>query len=111
MEPVTLDVSKDGRVMIGWSDGHKSEHNPLTLRKACPCAMCRGEPGVFGKYYRVRQLQVSSDIQPNQIESVGKYGLKIIWNDGHDIGIYTYEYLRNLCECDTCAASRKGKSQ
>jgi DUF971 family protein len=33
---------------------------------------------------------------------VGNYAYKIIWNDGHDTGIYTLENLRALCECASC---------
>src|SRR5487761_16572 len=105
MEPVALEVSKEGTILIDWSDGHKSKHSALALRSACPCAMCQGEPGVFGKHYRAPKTQIKSNVQPDEIESVGRYGLKILWSDGHDMGIYTYEYLRRLCECEDCIAS------
>jgi DUF971 family protein len=28
---------------------------------------------------------------------VGRYAYKIVWNDGHDAGIYTLDHLRELC--------------
>jgi DUF971 family protein len=28
---------------------------------------------------------------------VGRYALSIQWSDGHDMGIYTFDYLRKLC--------------
>ena len=28
-----------------------------------------------------------------QIEVVGNYALKLVWNDGHSSGIYTWDYL------------------
>ena len=31
------------------------------------------------------------------LEAVGRYGVKIIFSDGHDSGIYTWAYLRELC--------------
>jgi len=30
---------------------------------------------------------------------VGRYAVQIAWTDGHDSGIYTFEYLRELCPC------------
>ena len=108
MEPKELNVSEnDGRIFILWSDGHKGIYDPFNLRSACPCAMCQGEPGVFGKYYRTSKMEVQPSVQPQEIESVGRYGLKITWTDGHDLGIYTFDYLRNLCECQECGNAKK----
>ena len=28
-----------------------------------------------------------------RIELVGSYAMQIVWNDGHDTGIYTWDYL------------------
>ncbi len=36
------------------------------------------------------------------IEPVGRYGLTPVWEDGHRTGIFTYEKLRALCECEAC---------
>ncbi|MHB8567913.1 MAG: gamma-butyrobetaine hydroxylase-like domain-containing protein [Nitrososphaerales archaeon] len=103
MEPRELTVSKeDGRISILWSDEHSAVYDPFNLRSACPCAMCKGEPGVFGKYYIATQIDTRKDVRAEEITSVGRYGLKISWNDGHNLGIYTFEYLRSLCECDKC---------
>jgi DUF971 family protein len=33
-------------------------------------------------------------VRPVHISSVGNYGLKIRWSDGHDTGIYSYDRLR-----------------
>jgi DUF971 family protein len=32
------------------------------------------------------------------VEPVGSYALRIYWNDGHNTGIYTWEFLRELSE-------------
>ncbi|GAA5443894.1 hypothetical protein Misp06_02072 [Microbulbifer sp. NBRC 101763] len=34
----------------------------------------------------------------DKIEAAGRYALKIDFDDGHDTGIYTWEYLRELAE-------------
>jgi DUF971 family protein len=33
---------------------------------------------------------------------VGSYGITPVWEDGHDAGIYKWEYLRALCPCGEC---------
>jgi DUF971 family protein len=33
---------------------------------------------------------------------VGHYAVQITWKDGHSTGIYTWENLRELCECKEC---------
>jgi DUF971 family protein len=108
MEPKKLEVSpSDGTISISWSDGHIARYTPFKLRTECPCAMCNGEPGVFGKYYAIERPKINPAVQAEEIESVGRYGLKIVWSDKHDLGIYTFEYLRELCECRECDAKRK----
>ncbi len=105
LEPIELTVSKreeGGVISIVWSDGHKSIYNPVNLRIACPCAWCKGEPGIFGKYYSSEKGTIEKDVQLEEISPVGRYGLKISWTDGHNLGIYTFQYLRELCECGDC---------
>ena len=36
------------------------------------------------------------------VEPVGNYALRIVWNDGHDTGIYSYDHLRQICPCPEC---------
>ncbi|MGZ3475873.1 MAG: gamma-butyrobetaine hydroxylase-like domain-containing protein, partial [Polyangiales bacterium] len=35
-------------------------------------------------------------------EPVGDYALALEWGDGHNTGIYTFRYLRDLCRCSQC---------
>ena len=108
MEPKELTVSDKGKISILWADGHKSIYNPFILRNACPCAACKGEGGIFGKYYAPEKTAaVKEDVEPEEINQVGRYGLQIVWSDGHDLGIYTFDYLRSLCDCEVCRAIEK----
>jgi len=36
------------------------------------------------------------------VEAVGSYALTIAWEDGHQYGIYRWDYLRALCPCPEC---------
>ena len=40
----------------------------------------------------------------NSIQTVGNYALQLIWGDGHQTGIYTFDYLREICECKECVS-------
>lgn len=93
-------------VVVEWSDGHRSVYSNKALREACPCALC---VGAFNPTGGPRALPVVPDI-PEDVRAVkcrivGLYAIAFTWNDGHDSGIYPYDYLRRLCECDAC----KGK--
>ncbi len=68
--------------------------------------MCQGEPGIFGKKYESAKEAVRADVVPQEIEPVGRYGMRITWSDGHNLGIYTFEYLRKLCPCEECQKIR-----
>jgi DUF971 family protein len=39
---------------------------------------------------------------------VGGYALAIQWFDGHASGIYSFQYLRSLCQCDACRGPERG---
>ena len=38
------------------------------------------------------------------ILATGAYGITIVWEDGHDYGIYNWHFLRALCPCEECRA-------
>jgi DUF971 family protein len=46
-----------------------------------------------------QQLTDSPATRINNLKAVGSYALTIVWEDGHDYGIYNWHYLRALCPC------------
>lgn len=80
---------------ITWADGHQSKLPHIVLRGYCPCAHCQGHGA------EVRFVP-GGDLEIRDIEQVGNYGLGLRWGDGHDTGIYSFRYLRALCQCDAC---------
>jgi ATP-binding protein involved in chromosome partitioning len=78
---------------IAWSDGRETRYAVRDLRLACPCATCRDE--MTGERI-LDPSRVPADVRPVNLHSVGNYGLKIRWSDGHDTGIYSYDRLREL---------------
>ena len=91
---------------VTWDDGHVSIYPFELLRAACPCASCRGghenmssEPdeNVFSM-----ELEESSATRIDNVIAVGSYAMSIMWEDGHDHGIFNWHYLQALCPCDEC---------
>ena len=88
------DVSVDGaEVVVCWSDRHVSRFDARELRGRCPCAACVDE--VTGER-RVGAAQVAADVQATELRPVGRYAFQIVWSDGHQTGIYSFDYLRAL---------------
>lgn len=81
---------------ISWNDGEE-QYLPLSsLRIACPCATCAGEPDVMGQTSLIRKTLTPESFLLTSYEFVGGYALQFQWNDGHRTGIYSYSYLRDL---------------
>jgi DUF971 family protein len=46
--------------------------------------------------------------KPVSAEAMGKYAIRFKWNDDHDLGIYSWRLLREVCPCEECTAARAG---
>ena len=101
-------LRKDGpdRLVIEWNDGHRSVYTWRHLREHCPCASCREEQGRPPDPLRMLKPGELLPPAPTAMPAVGRYAYKIVWNDGHETGIYTLEYLRSLCQCPECTVRR-----
>ena len=107
MKPIPKEIkASEGNVSIVWSDGHVSFYSGRALRLACRCAACVDE---WSHEVIVRPEQIPAVVKPEKIEVVGNYALHFAWSEGHTTGIYSYDYLRNLCECEICQLKVKGK--
>ena len=95
---VTFETVND-LMLFKWEDGLESYINLKDLREKCPCANCEGEKDVFGNIYKgdTKPMNEKSFLL-NGIQPVGYYALRPFWNDGHHSGIYSFEFLRTLCE-------------
>ena len=86
-------------MLFKWGDGLESYINLKILREKCPCADCEGEKDVFGNIYKGRTSLINENsFLLKGIQPVGYYALRPFWNDGHHSGIYSFEFLRTLCE-------------
>lgn len=97
--PTNAHVTEAGMLEIHWPGNHIGLHNPHTLRMNCPCAKCVDEN--TGKR-TIRPDQVPLSIKIQSVGLVGRYALAPKFSDGHQSGLYKFEYLKQLCECDSC---------
>ena len=110
---ITVDKQKQ-ELTIVWGDGHTSVYPFTLLRAACPCAECRGGHEKMGpepdpEVFEVT-LEDSRATHLVSIEPVGTYGITLVWEDGHDYGIYRWHYLRALCPCEECRSGSVSES-
>jgi DUF971 family protein len=110
---VVIHLTTGTGVEIEWKDGHRSVYTFAFLRDACPCALCEEERTKSG-----RKAGEAAKLAPGALpmfkpamkalsaEAVGKYALTFSWNDKHDLGIYSWFYLREVCPCGECARNR-----
>lgn len=82
---------------LKWADGSESFIRLEDLRRACPCAGCKGEVDVMGNLHRgPAQHLTPSAFQLRHVQMVGGYGVQPVWGDGHSTGIFTFNYLQQL---------------
>lgn len=92
--PESLELTDGDTVLeIGWDDGVKSRHRLAVLRAACPCAQCKGHTPEGSLNLVPEQFP---DIRLVDLAPVGNYAYTIVWSDGHNTGIYTLDFLREL---------------
>ena len=89
---IVVRESKD-TLLIAFSSGQEFDLPSEYLRVYSPSAEVRGhgegnETLQFGK----------RDVKIKSLEKAGNYAVQIIFSDGHDSGIYSWEYLRELAE-------------
>jgi len=104
ISPIKLEwLEKNSEFSVSWNDGHQSSYSLISLREACPCALCR-EERINPDPLKIMKT-LPSGLKTVSIDTVGNYAIKLTWSDGHSTGIYTFDFLRNYCPCNECKPS------
>lgn len=74
---------------VHFDDGLCASFSPEFLRVLSPSAEVRG-------HGKPRLVSHKKQVAISQILAVGLYAAKIVFDDGHDSGIYSWPYLREL---------------
>lgn len=93
IEPTQIIEESDHTISIKWSDNSESSYSAAELRRSCPCATCVNE---WTGEKILRSEAVADDLTFNHISIVGRYALNFHFSDGHDTGIFSFDYLRKL---------------
>ncbi len=90
-------IQQIGRELaVQWNDGSETYLELELLRRACPCAACGGEPDVMGNIARPQVQYNERSFQLAAFNIIGGYALQPRWQDGHETGLYTFQYLQRL---------------
>jgi DUF971 family protein len=106
---VRVDKTAGSGMEIDWKDGHTSRWSFAWLRDACPCATCHDERQHSGRKPGEQKAKpvtllpmYQAPPRPESVTPVGRYAISFHWSDGHQSGIYSWDYLRRHCGCGEC---------
>ena len=83
---------------IQWKDSYQSELPYRLLREKCPCAHCDATRTGKDPFHILPSDDFFENLRLVDIQQVGRYAVRLVWNDGHRTGIYTFAFLRELSE-------------
>jgi len=90
--PTEIQVHQKTRVLeIAFDDGARFELPCELLRVYSPSAEVRGHLGKGAKLVLDKENVTITDVRP-----VGSYAIKIVFDDGHDSGLFDWRYLYDL---------------
>lgn len=92
--PTKIERTDGDKLKFTWNDGYENIFTLKFLRDNCPCATCSAER----EEKHFIKLKTSDQYEIKEINLVGNYAIQITWDDGHNTGIYTFDYLRSLKE-------------
>lgn len=95
VEPREISQESNSLLRITWADGRVCDYQAARLRRACPCAQCVNE---WTGQRTLRPESISDEVEIKDLSIVGRYALNFRWSDNHETGIYSFQYLRDLCE-------------
>ncbi|MCA9286434.1 MAG: DUF971 domain-containing protein [Phycisphaerales bacterium] len=98
--PLHLDLDRERGLSVEWSDGGKSFYPIAHLRRYSPSADARSlREQMATNPLTVLPASATAGHGPLtavDAELVGHYALRIRFSDGHDTGIFSWAYLREI---------------
>ncbi|MCG3156806.1 MAG: hypothetical protein DKINENOH_03431 [bacterium] len=93
--PINIFPIDNQTLGIDWDDHSRTTYGLRFLRGNCRCAACVDE--VTGQRL-VFPEHIPENIRALEARPVGRYAIQFLWSDGHESGIYTFDYLRELVQ-------------
>ena len=98
-QPTKIELVDERQLQIAWSDGQVRRYAISELREKCPCATCREKrnaPPPSPTQLTVLSPQEAVPLAIAGMKPIGNYAYSIDFTDGHNTGLYTLEFLREL---------------
>ena len=90
--PTDITVTDKGRTLeVLFDNGETVRLTAERLRVESPSAEVQGHSPREKRIVTGKENVAIVDVQP-----VGNYAIKIVFDDGHDTGLYSWDYLRKL---------------
>ncbi|MCB2205146.1 DUF971 domain-containing protein [bacterium] len=107
LSPRDIKLTQERELRITWSDGHITRFPLQVFRDECPCASCSGESDIFGEVKMPVQLPIArpGKYDLKSLTPIGNYAVAAVWGDGHDSGIYSWEYLLQMEDKQSATAN------
>jgi DUF971 family protein len=97
LRPKRLDLQRDRALTVQWTDGRVSIYPIPYLRRMSPSADARAlREEVANNPLAVLPSSGGGPLVATGAELVGNYAIRIRFSDGHDTGIYSWAYLREI---------------
>ena len=98
MQPTHLDLERERGLTIVWQDGSTVFYPIPWLRRMSPSADAKTlrEQMAANPLTVLPQARSSGPLTALSAELVGRYAIRIRFSDGHDTGIYSWRYLREI---------------
>jgi DUF971 family protein len=106
MKPKNIQRAGAG-IQITWEDDHISDYSADYLRRRCPCAVCKENPERIKTGVLPLEILGNQKIDILSAQPIGWYALQFNFSDQHATGIYSHEFLREICPCEKCAQQKK----
>ncbi|MBF0454351.1 MAG: DUF971 domain-containing protein [Magnetococcales bacterium] len=84
-------ITQEKLLRISWDTSEVFDYSMEYLRVMCPCADCKGHTPDQAKLIDGQQNVTIRSLVPT-----GHYAIKIIFSDGHDSGLFSWETLYDL---------------
>lgn len=106
MQLLKLKKISENELLLLWSDNTETKITLRHLRDECPCAECKGETVLFKAVPPSKPtVEIPGMYELKKVDLVGNYSLQPTWGDGHNTGLYSWDYLRHIstpshnCQC------------
>ncbi len=97
-------------VALLWPDGREDYIEMEFLRANSPSAENVGEADLFGRVHGGDPRTHYPGVRVDGYSRVGNYGIRFLFSDGHQTGIYAFSLLRQLADASPPGAEEPDAS-